>query len=234
MDILHRTPCWRPFLHGGCWRLPPALAHLGGQGRVLLTFDDGPSPATALLARELEKRNARALFFLLGDRLPEDPATPESPAQAEALAITRALLQAGHLPAVHGLRHERQAWRTAGAVTRDFNNAARRIEAACGMKPVFARPPYGSWSPWLGSVPRRTGLELLFWSFNPFDYKGRDPRELARLVGEGLRAGDILLLHCTGAGQEVTRAALPEIVTRLRDRGLACLDPLCLLETGHA
>jgi peptidoglycan/xylan/chitin deacetylase (PgdA/CDA1 family) len=114
-------------------------------------------------------------------------------------------------------------------VTRDFNDAARRIEAACGMKPVFARPPYGSWSPWLGSLPRRTGLELLFWSFNPFDYKTRDPRELARLVGEGLRAGELLLLTFNPFDY---KGRDPRELARLVGEGLRAGDILLLHCTG--
>ncbi len=232
MDWLHRTPPWRPPWHGGLWRLPAALAQLGGCRRVLLSFDDGPSPSTARIAETLQTHEARALFFLLGERLPGDP-QPVTPQQAEAGRITRELLRAGHLPAVHGLFHRRQAWRPAAAVTRDFSQAAERIQAACGFAPRQMRPPYGSWGPWLHRIPRRLDLQLVFWSYNPFDYRPRDPHELARLAGQGLQGGDILLLHCTGAGQEMTRAALPELLARLRDRGLAPLDPLCLLETGH-
>lgn len=224
----HRTPFWRPLLHDGRWSLPAELATLGGTGRVLLTFDDGPSLATARVAEELERQGTRGQFFLLGNRL--EGASEEA---REATRITRALLAAGHLPAVHGREHRRAALRTPGAVVRDVRRAADAIAQACGMAPRHFRPPYGSWAPWLRSVPGRAGLHLQFWSFNPFDYKPHTADGLAHLCGEGLRAGDILLLHCTGRGQDVTRQALPGLLQRLRDRGLAPLDPLALLETGH-
>lgn len=231
-DWWHRTPPWRPPLHGGIWRLPDPLPRLGGRERVLLTFDDGPSPSTLQMARLLESLGARAAFFLVGGLLPEGGESAE-PRPREAVRITRELLQAGHLPCLHGLRHVRHAWRPPGAVARELGEAAGRIQQACGLAPPFFRPPYGSWSPWLSPLPRRAGLELMFWSYNPFDYRPRDPGELARLAGDGLRAGDILLLHCTGAGEEMTRAALPGLLERLRARGLEPLDPLCLLETSH-
>jgi len=224
----HRTPPWRPLLHGGVWRLPEELSRLGGTGRVLLSFDDGPSPATARLAETLERSGARAMFFLLGAPLAGSP-----PEAREAAGVTRALLSSGHLPAVHGWEHRRAALLPPGTVVREVRRAADAIAQACGMAPRHLRPPYGSWAPWLGAVPRRTGLGLFFWSFNPFDYHPHSPGGLAKLCGEGLQAGDILLLHCTGRGQEVTRAALPELLERLRDRGLAPLDPLTLLETAH-
>jgi peptidoglycan/xylan/chitin deacetylase (PgdA/CDA1 family) len=224
----HRTPVWRPLLHGGVWSLPAELATLGGTGRVLLTFDDGPSPATAQVAETLARHGARAQFFLLGSRLDNS-----SSGAREAVSITRDLLAAGHLPAVHGWEHGRAALQAPGDVVRDARRAADAIAQACGMAPLHYRPPYGSWAPWLSSAPRRAGLCLQFWSFNPFDYKPHTAAGLARLCGDNLRAGDILLLHCTGRGQDVTQQALPELLERLRGRGLAPLDPLALLETGH-
>jgi peptidoglycan/xylan/chitin deacetylase (PgdA/CDA1 family) len=224
----HRTPPWRPLLHGGLWRLPTELSHLGGTGRVLLSFDDGPSPATARLAETLERQGARGTFFLLG--APLAGSTPEA---RESVRVTRALLSSGHLPAVHGWEHRRATLQPPGTFIRDARRAADAIAQACGMAPRHLRPPYGAWAPWLRAVPRRSGLGLLFWSFNPYDYNPHTPAGLARLCGDGLRAGDILLLHCTGRGQEVTREALPELLERLRDRGLAPLEPLALLETAH-
>jgi peptidoglycan/xylan/chitin deacetylase (PgdA/CDA1 family) len=232
--LLHRPPAWRPLLQPGLWRLPRRLAWLGGSGRVLLTFDDGPGRATAEAARLLEAAGARALFFLVAGRLPEDPARPATADEEQALAITRALLAAGHLPAVHGLTHRRLGLLPPAVVRRDLARAAGRLAAACGLPPIFQRPPYGNWTPWLSRVSRRLGLEPVFWSLNPADYRAPRPDALVSRVLELARPGDILLLHCSGPGQESTRAALPAILAGLRGKGLSPLDPMALLEDAHA
>lgn len=231
--LLHRPAPWWPRLLPGLWRLPGHLARLGGRGRVLLTFDDGPTAATAEIARRLEARGARGLFFLVGGRLPADPARPAGTAEADALAVARALLAAGHLPAVHGLDHRRLGWRPPARVAGDLAEAARRLRQATGLAPLLQRPPYGNWMPWLSAVSRRVGLEPVFWSLNPADWRSPGPEVLRRRVLDLARAGDILLLHCTGRGEAATREALPGILDGLRERGLEPLDPLALLEDLH-
>src|SRR5687768_5518441 len=50
------------------WRVPEA------EGKVALTFDDGPSPLTTPLVLDvLKQRGARATFFVLGSRAEAHP-----------------------------------------------------------------------------------------------------------------------------------------------------------------
>jgi peptidoglycan/xylan/chitin deacetylase (PgdA/CDA1 family) len=230
--LLHRPLFWRPALHGGLWRLPASLSHLGGKERILLTFDDGPDADTAATARVLEREGARALFFLIGGRLPADPQHASCVSEEEAVAVTQALLRSGHLVGVHGLRHRRLLLAGPQRARRELLEAAARIEAACGLRPRHQRPPYGSWRPGLGALSRRLGLEPVFWSLDPRDYCARRPEEILARVLPLARAGDILLLHSSGPAAALTRAALPAMLDGLRARGLEPLDPLALLEAG--
>ncbi len=231
--LLRRTPFWRPLLHNGLWRLPPALARVGGRGQVLLSFDDGPTEASLAIARILEAHGARGLFCLVGQGLPRDAAAP-SPKEARALALVKELQRGGHALAVHGLDHGRLGLRAPRRVTRELAEAAHRLEEATGLRPFFQRPPYGHWMPWLGRASRRAGLLPLFWSLNALDYRATRAADIVEPVLALVRAGDILLLHCSGPGQEHTRAALPQILEGLRAKGLQVLDPGALLESLHA
>jgi peptidoglycan-N-acetylglucosamine deacetylase len=225
----HRTPPWRPWLTRGLWRLPPELA----PGHVLLSFDDGPTENTARIAGALEERGLHGLFFLLGGRLPA-AGTCGSSGQARAAGLARRLLHAGHLLGLHGLEHRRAVWRSPAALRRDWLEGLARIEAASGFRPRHARPPYGSWAPWLNGLPQRLGLRLVLWSLNPVDYAARDAASLAGRVLHRVRGGDILLLHCSGPGEATTLAALPALLEGLAARGLRPLEPTALLETDHA
>lgn len=231
--LLHGTPVWRPWLYSGLWNLPVQMAHLGGQARVLLTFDDGPTAATMDIASILECEGARAVFCLVGGRLPEDPGAPANPEAGKALAIARHLHQAGHLLAVHGLKHQRLGLQAPRLVARDLSESATRLALATGMRPLFQRPPYGHWAPWLSRSSRQVGLLPLFWSLNPFDYRARTVEGLMHTVLCLARPGDIILLHCSGPAQTITRDALPGLVRGLRQRGLEPLDPHCLVEGLH-
>jgi peptidoglycan/xylan/chitin deacetylase (PgdA/CDA1 family) len=225
MKFFWRSPFWRPLLQGGIWKLPEAFAR---RGELLITFDDGPTQATLVAARLLEERGARALFFIKGELLPEDPDNPVD--NAEGLAIARQLQERGHLLGCHGLRHRRLGLLPPPVIRRELYQAHSRIQAATGMAPGFFRPPYGNWTPWLRKLPRAFGMSTFFWSHNPMDYSAASPEVLTKRC-EGLQAGDILLLHCSGKGEAVTQQALPMILDLIKRKGLSCADPLALLES---
>lgn len=232
--LLHRTPFWRPLLHGGLWRLPPSLGRAGGKGQVLLSFDDGPTEASLAVAQCLEAHGARGLFCVVGGALPENPAAPATAREARALAIVKTLQRQGHGLAVHGRDHARLGWRSPMRVGRELAQAAHRLEEATGLRPAFQRPPYGSWAPWLGRASRGAGLLPFFWSLNAFDYRASSPQAIVTPLLALARAGDILLLHCSGPGQAHTLAALPPLLEGLKARNLQVLDPGALLECLHA
>ena len=63
---------------------------------------------------------------------------------------------------------------------------------------------------------RRMNLKLGLWSLNTADYTGRPAEEITRLVLSSVRAGDVILMH---SGTPNTVEALPEIITKLKERG---------------
>ncbi len=227
--LLYRSPCWRRALYHGLWRLPSRLSYVDGRGRVLLSFDDGPSENSLRIGEELARRGQRALFFLRADRLAAPGRTATS-SQRRCAEICGALLRRGHLPGNHGLDHLRLALRSPATVREQIAEAAERLGIACGRRPVFFRPPFGSWAPWLNGQPERLGQRSMFWSVGAGDYGASSASLVVERLRGLLRAGDILLLHCTGRGESHTAAALPGILDLLEDRDLAPLDPRLLLE----
>jgi hypothetical protein len=84
------------------------------------------------------------------------------------------------------------------------------------------------------------GYEVRLWSCSRGPGNSRDPREVARYVGETPLAGDVIGLHDgigrgtfhpraafavnLSARREVEVRALPEVLTRLADRGLSVVS----------
>ena len=127
--LLYRSPCWRRALYHGLWRLPSRLSYVDGRGRVLLSFDDGPSENSLRIGEELARRGQRALFFLRADRLAAPGRTATS-SQRRCAEICGALLRRGHLPGNHGLDHLRLALRSPATVREQIAEAAERLGIA--------------------------------------------------------------------------------------------------------
>lgn len=157
-----------------------------GDRSILLTFDDGPNPETTpLVLRRLSAHGAKAVFFMIGERIDASPATAKE------------VTAAGHRLGNHTYSHRApDPW--FGAYVGDV----RRCQQACarhtGVTPTLFRPPKGHLSPTSLIVPKAFGLTTVNWSLNVRDWDCRDESEAFaaadRLVRHA-KPGDIVLLH---------------------------------------
>jgi peptidoglycan/xylan/chitin deacetylase (PgdA/CDA1 family) len=202
------------------WFLPaaapilPAVARAYGLERrverddvVALTFDDGPhAEGTPAVLAELERRQATATFFLVGEQVRRRP------------ALAREIVAAGHEVAVHGDRHTLLLRRSVRELADDLDRAAATIADATGSAPALYRPPYGVFSSGALVHVRERGWRPLLWSTWGRDWERRaTPAGIARRATRGLRGGDVVLLHDSDAYSSAdswrrTVAALPSII----------------------
>src|SRR5579872_6766008 len=110
---------------------PIRLRGGGGDGRVALTFDDGPSPTTTprVLAL-LDKLGLRATFFVTGSEVDAYPGLVED------------IRAASHDVETHGMEHAHHLLRGPGWVLADTARAVEGLRAV-GVTPRYLRPPYG-------------------------------------------------------------------------------------------
>lgn len=194
---------------------------LPGARGVAITFDDGPHPqGTPAVLEILARAGARATFFLIGEQVRARP------------ALARQIVDSGHLVALHGDLHRLQLRLTAQQVAHDLRAGKETIEDATGQAPVWHRPPYGIYSPAGLAAARENGLRPLLWS-----RWGRDWRKfttadrIVRRATRDLAAGDVILLHdadfySSKNSHERTVAALPDVITHLKSRGLGTVLPV--------
>jgi peptidoglycan/xylan/chitin deacetylase (PgdA/CDA1 family) len=202
--------------------VPPVARALGVPTRasapraVAITFDDGPHAAgTPAVLDALAAAGASATFFLVGEQVLRLP------------ALAAEIVSAGHAVAVHGHRHRNLLRLTRSVIDADLDRAAAAIADAAGVQPRLHRPPYGIYSwPALAAV-RTRGWTPVLWS-----RWGRDWRRsatgsgVAALVADGVRAGDVLLLHdadhySAAESWRATAAALPRVLETIAAAGLA-------------
>ena len=201
------------------WERFGALERVPGDGRAVLTFDDGPDPdATPAVLDALEAAGARATFFLVGEQLMRHP------------RLGRELVRRGHEAALHCFCHERHTRLRPQAVRDDLARGLGAIEAATGVRPRLFRPPYGELAEASGAACADLGLRPVGWSAWGADWETIAPARIADLVGRDLEDGAVVLLHDSAryAPREsaaATAAAVPLVAALARERGLA-LEPL--------
>lgn len=193
-------------------RLPRRHPEAGG---VAVTFDDGPHPeGTPAVLEALREAGATATFFLVGEQVERNP------------ALAAEIVAAGHVIAVHAHRHRSSLRLAPRTFEADVERGIDVIAEATGSVPDVHRAPYGIYSPAALAAVRRRGLHPILWSRWGHDWRGSATAEsIAAEVTEGLRGGDVLLLHdadhySARDSWRATAAALPAVLSRIEAAGL--------------
>lgn len=169
---------------------------------VAITFDDGPHYRNTLeLLEELRKRNVKASFFLVGERIPgnED--------------IVLMMYRDGHVIGNHTYSHQKLTVIPEENVIEEVLETNKIIRSITGHDVEYIRPPCGSWSDELLYVVDMTPV---FWDVDPRDWCTRNVNEIVENVVSNVEDGDIILFHDI---YESSVVAALEVIDRLSDRG---------------
>jgi thioesterase domain-containing protein len=188
---------------------------------VALTFDDGPGPRSAELARLLRDEGVPGTFFVLGESVER---------HGDVLDTYR---DCGHVIGLHGDQH--RPFSSAGHAADQLSRCAERIRGYLGDTAWF-RPPYGM-GDW--QVPGFAGP--VGWHAQGRDWDityrhGQTVEACVDAIAQQViaRDGGIVLLHDFAAATEFTPAGLTEadldlriieittlLIERLRGAGLS-------------
>ena len=174
---------------------------------VALSFDDGPHPDfTPQVLDILQRYDARATFFLIGDRALRHPA---------AVASIRA---GGHEVGNHYFGNVSTLFHSGGAFVRNLE----QTEAALGLtaKPALFRPPGGIAWPRQIQLAEARGYTCALGCAYPHDPMHPPVWYIRWLVEKNLVPGAIVILHDGISNPSRSIQALPHILEAGRRKGL--------------
>lgn len=175
---------------------------------VALSFDDGPTPEGIDIAlRELQRRNLRATFFLIGNRM------ERWPGQAQRLA------QAGMELGNHSFSHQRMIGGSEAHYDREIARTEALLRAAGAPPSRLFRPPFGKRLIGLPRSVERAGLRLVMWDVADDVAHHPTPQAYADDIVSRARPGSIILIHPMYRTNRVERSALPLVLDGLARRG---------------
>ena len=208
-----------PFWWGTLWPqsrlLCPVLTHLPGTARaVWLTIDDGPSTQTLAMLELLERHDAKATFFLVGERAAAQP------------ALVREIVRRGHGIGNHSATHPAHwfwalpPWRMRAEIER----TQTLLEAITGIRPRWFRAVVGMSNPFVASALKRAGLTRVAWNARGFDGRVADPALVVSRIERNLGPGAIVLMH-EGAAHGRNLEGMALLLQRLDALGYRTLLP---------
>ncbi len=169
---------------------------------IFLTFDDGPhSDITLWVLDELDKYNADATFFCVGENVCKNPDT------------FLKLSESRHSVGNHTYNHL-NGWKSSN--TEYFDNIKK---AAKQINSGLFRPPYGRISPSQISNLKNS-YSIIMWSILSYDFSDRISKErcLNNSIGS-TKAGSIVVFHDSIKSAKNLKYALPLFLKHFTEQG---------------
>ncbi len=178
------------------WKIPT-------QEKVIyLTFDDGPIPSvTPWVLDQLEKYDAKATFFCVGDNVRKYP------------DVFKQVKQAGHSVGNHTFNHL-NGWGTENIPY--FHNVRR---CANLVKSELFRPPYGRLLPSQAQFLQRH-YRVVMWDVLSGDFDPKISEEQCFMnVINNADNGSIVVFHDSLKAQEKLEYVLPKVLKYFHEEG---------------
>ena len=171
---------------------------------LALTFDDGPSKYTWEIVETLRSHNARATFFLLGNRV----ATHQA-------AIDNLLANHNQLGS-HSFSHQKLTSLTEAQMVEQILPVEEALQKQHQVTTTVYRVPYGAQNAQVRAVLQKYDKPIIGWSVDPYDWKVKNKQKIVDHVLRSVQDGDIVLMHDIYG---TTAEAVAELVPALQAQG---------------
>ena len=197
-----KTPFWlkKIFPKGLVWDMP-----VTNEPGVYITFDDGPHPvATPFVLEQLDKHNAKATFFCVGNNVTRNP------------EIYKKILEKGHTTGNHTYDHV-NGWKM------DNDSYLQNIEKAKEhINSRLFRPPYGLIRSSQTRMLKQSdpNWKIIMWNVLSGDFD-RDlaPQKCLDNVINNIKPGSIVLFHDSEKAWDRMSYALPYVLEYCKKQG---------------
>jgi peptidoglycan/xylan/chitin deacetylase (PgdA/CDA1 family) len=183
---------------------------------MALTYDDGPTQQSQALLAALAAKNAKATFFLIGNRI------------SERAGVVRAMRDAGHELANHSFTHQSMGSKSVAASEQEIQDCTDAIYAATNadgkpVTPKFFRAPNLNYSSNVYAACRSKNFALIAGQ-STGDYNGGPNANSAQTIADAqidhAKEWQIGLCHDPYSGISANiLAAVPLMIDGLREQG---------------
>lgn len=175
---------------------------------LYLSFDDGPTPEiTEWVLEQLAKYEAKASFFLIGDKVRKHP------------EIVHKIIDAGHSLGNHTQNHLKGRKTETKRYLKNFLKAQKTITEYSGYRTDLFRPPYGS----ITNIQAEKILQthrIIMMDVISGDFDTRkSPESCTKKVLKHAQSGSIVLFHDYEKAWPRLQLALPKVLEHFSQEG---------------
>jgi peptidoglycan-N-acetylglucosamine deacetylase len=173
---------------------------------VALTFDDGPTENVEQILPLLDKYNAKATFFLIGQDIEKYPEG------------VKKIDESGHQIGNHTYTHNRMVFKSPSFIKDEIEKTDKLLREAGYEEEIDFRPPYGKKLFGLPYYLNKNNSETIMWNLEPDTYY-TTVSDKVNYVKENVKPGSIILMHpmYDDTGKELQ--AIEEVLQALSKEG---------------
>jgi peptidoglycan-N-acetylglucosamine deacetylase len=182
------------------WSIP------NSEQKIYLTFDDGPTPeVTEWVLEELEKFQANATFFCIGENILKHP------------EIFNKILKNKHSVGNHTFNHL-NGWKT--NTEKYIENTKICESVISNMLPKIFRPPYGKMKLSQTKRLRKLDYKIIMWDVLSADFDQMvSPKKCLKNVIENTQSGSIIVFHDSKKAYTNLKYTLPIALKHWKEKG---------------
>lgn len=175
-------------------------------GKVLLTFDDGPNPGTTeIILKKLSEEKIKALFFCVGENVQKYP------------ELIHQIKNEGHSFGNHTFNHkilnkisDEEKDYQISSVNKIFND-----QFDINLK--YFRPSHGRFQLSTSLLMKKHNLKNIMWSLLTYDYKN-DISIVKFAVEKYLKPNSIIVLHDSNKSKNISSDSISFIADEVEKR----------------
>ena len=184
------------------WSIP------NSENKIYLTFDDGPTPIiTDWVLDELEKQDAKATFFCIGNNIEKHP------------EIFEKTINKGHAVGNHTFNHL-NGWKVN---TKKYVENTKICETAIyNLQSKIFRPPYGKIKISQSTKLRSLGYKIIMWDVLSADFDNTiSPEKCLENVLKNVESGSVIVFHDSKKAHKNLSYTLPKALKYWKEKGFA-------------
>ena len=184
--------------------LEDLVSHSVPEGKVAITFDDGPSKYTIDMMNVLKEYNVGATFFFIGQHIKEYPDHVKE-IHANGFAVGS-----------HSMTHSNLKKLSLDKQKYEIIDSIKMIEDIVEDKIHLFRAPFGNFNSDSKKLLEDKEYKMVLWNNDPKDWKTKDAKKIYKAVTEHDLSGQIILLHESKETLEI----LPRLIEYIQEKGL--------------
>lgn len=177
---------------------------VGNKPMIALTFDDGPHPENTIKILDiLNRHNAKATFFMLGDNVQNNQWIP------------RRVVEQGSEIGTHTVNHKNLNKLCDDDISYEISRSSKLLEEASGTSIKLFRAPYGNANENVKRIAKMQNKSIILWNIDTEDWKSKDAKKVSEHVLSNVKEGDIVLMHdLYSSTVEATEIIVEELTNR--------------------